>query len=166
MLSDQRVHVPFVFWLVMLIVGCAWGGESERTSSLIDRNLIALESTKDRAERLRLTSDLVEYCASPLGNRPLALSELQIARLVRLLVDSDPWVRANAAACLGFDGPAAASALPALREAQRTTPLVEYPGFPGLRQSTQPRDLISSAVHRIEGVIPVHNAVSAPSSSD
>jgi hypothetical protein len=155
------VHV--VFWLSMLIAGCAWAGGVERTDSRVDRSLLAVEYTKDGAARRQLTSELVEYCASHTGDRPLALSELQIARLVRLLRDSEPWVRANAAACLGFDGPSAASALPALREAERTTPLVEYPGFPGLQQATQPRDLISTAIRRVEGAIPVHNAGSAPS---
>lgn len=129
----------------------------------IDHQLRAIQSATDPTERLRLTSALVDLCAFPPGDQPLRLSEVQMDRLTGLLHEPEPWIRANAAACLGFAGRAAVRALPALREAQRRTAVVDYPGFPGQPEASQPRDLIATAIRRIEGTIPVRNAPGASS---
>ncbi|RTL45711.1 MAG: hypothetical protein EKK53_05000 [Burkholderiales bacterium] len=149
---------------MVLLPRIGWSAEAvDRADSPIDRQLRVIEAATGPSERRRLASELVDLCAFPPGNGALRLNAAQMGRLTRLLEDPEPWIRANAAACLGFNGPAAAQALPALREAQRRTSIVDYPGFPGLPEASQPRELIGTAIRRIEGAIPVRNTVGASS---
>ena len=115
-------------------------------SGEIHRAILNIRSTSSPSEKSWQAESLAMYVWN---NRGADIDDAAIFDLIDLLDAGDRSVRSWAAAALGFLGPRAQVALPALRRALASIP--KHPDLGGFRPSSDADDAIAVAIRRIEG---------------
>lgn len=109
----RRVFLP----AIALVLLCAAGAAAQSIDSEISERVARVQSTPDESMRIEHAAHLAEYIAS---RGPLDVSNVEapvVDDMADLLDDDVDLVRFYAAASLGFLGPSARRAIPALEEA-------------------------------------------------
>ncbi len=114
----MRRFLLFVFLAPIAFAAMAAKGAAQPTiDSEIANRVAMIEAAPDTDARIESAAHLAEYIAS---RGPVEISNIDppvIDDMAALLNDSDDWVRFYVAASLGFLGPSARRAIPALERA-------------------------------------------------